>query len=155
MDRAHSTTPLRIFSLGAIAYAAIAILLVRSQVYAAHPDVLAWGLTFDLGISIPLIYWFAFVRTGVMQPMTMIPLFVVAVAIASRIVPAGQHHFAQQLGYVAAPLDLVTLWMVARRLMRARSAANQQDDVPTWIAQITRQLFGDGAAAGFVALEIS
>jgi len=155
MDRVHSANPLRLFSVGAIAYAAIAILLVRSQVYAAHPDVLAWGLTFDLGISIPLIYWFLFVRTGVMRPMTLIPLFVIAVGIASRIVPAGQHHFAQQLGYVAAPLDLVTLWMVARRLMRARSAASEDGDVPTRIAQITRQLFGDGAVAGFVALEIS
>jgi hypothetical protein len=155
MERAHSATPLRLFSVGAIAYAAIAILLVRSQVYAAHPDVLAWGLTFDLAISIPLIYWFFFVRTGVMRPMTMIPLFVIAVGIASRIVPAGQHHFAQQLGYVAAPLDLVTLWMVARRLMRARNAATEDGDVPARIAQITRQLFGDGAVAGFVALEIS
>ena len=130
MDRAHSANPLRLFSVGAIAYAAIAILLVRSQVYAAHPDVLAWGLTFDLGISIPLIYWFLFVRTGVMRPMTLIPLFVIAVGVASRIVPAGQHHFAQQLGYVAAPLDLVTLWMVARRVMRARSAAAEDGDVP-------------------------
>jgi hypothetical protein len=155
MERAHSATPLRLFSVGAIAYAAIAILIVRSQVYAAHPDVLAWGLTFDLGISIPLIYWFAFVRTGVMRPMTMIPLFVIAVGVASRIIPAGQHHFAAQLGYVAAPLDLVTLWMVARRLMRARNAATEDGDVPTRIAQITRQLFGDGAVAGFVALEIS
>ncbi len=155
MDRAHSANPLRLFGVGAIAYAAIAILLVRSQVYAAHPDVLAWGLTFDLGISIPLIYWFLFVRTGIMRPLTLIPLFVIAVGVASRIVPAGQHHFAQQLGYVAAPLDLVTLWMVARRLMRARSAAAEDGDVPTRIAQATRQLFGDGAVAGFVALEVS
>jgi hypothetical protein len=153
MDRAHSAHPFRLFSLGAVAYVAVAVLLVRSQVYASHPDVLAWGLTFDLGISIPLIYWFAFVRTGVMRPMTLIPLFVVAVALASRIVPPGQHRFAEQLGYIAAPLDLVTLWMVARRLMRLRQ--DTAGDVPTRIAQITRQLFGDGAVAGFVALEIS
>jgi hypothetical protein len=155
MDRAHSAHPFRLFSLGAVAYLAVAVLLVRSQVYASHPDMLAWGLTFDLGISIPLIYWFAFVRTGVVRPMTLIPLFVVAVAVASRVMPPGQHRFAEQLGYVAAPLDLVTLWMVGRRLMRLRRDAAGDGDVPTRIAQITRQLFGDGAVAGFVALEIS
>ena len=155
MDRAHSAHPFRLFSLGAVAYAAIAVLLVRSQVYATHPDMLAWGLTFDLAISIPLVYWFAFVRTGAAKPITLIPLFVVTVTVASRIVPQGQHHFVEQLGYIAAPLDLVTLWMIARRLMRLRRDTAGDHDVPTRIAQVTRQLFGNGAAAAFVGLEVS
>jgi hypothetical protein len=155
MDRAASALPLRLFSLGALGYAAIAILLVRSQVYASHPDVLAWGLTFDIAISIPLIYWFVIVRTGRARPMTLIPLFVVAVAIASRIVPHGQHDFVEQLGYVAAPLDLVTLWMIARRLIRLRREATDEGDVPARIERITHQIFGNGMVAGFVALEVS
>jgi hypothetical protein len=155
MDRTHSTHPFRLFSVGALAYVAIAVLLVRSQVYASHPDVLAWGLTFDLTISIPLIYWFAFVRTGVARPMTLIPLFVVAVAMASRIVPHGQHRFVEQLGYVAAPLDLVTLWMIARGLIRLRGDAASDGDVPARIEGITREILGNGKAAAFVALEVS
>lgn len=155
MDRANSAHPFRLFSLGAVAYAAIAVLLVRSQVYASHPDVLAWGLTFDLTISIPLIYWFAFVRTGVARPMTLIPLFVMAVALASRIVPHGQHRFVEQLGYVTAPLDLVTAWMIARRLIRLRGDATDGGDVPERIERITRQIFGNELVAAFIALEIS
>jgi hypothetical protein len=155
MGRTNSAHPLRLFSLGALGYAAIAVLLVRSQVYASHPDVLAWGLTFDLAISIPLIYWFVIVRTGLARPMTLIPLFVVAVAIASRIVPHGQHRFVEQLGYVAAPLDLVTLGMIARRLIRLRRNAADDGDVPARIERITRQIFGNGVVAGFVALEVS
>lgn len=106
--------PSRLVALFAVTYAVFAIVVFRTQVYARHPDVLAWGVTFDLALTIPLAWWAFVIRGGHARPITIIPLFVLCTLAASRIVPATQHAFIDQLRWVAAPLDLVTLYLVAR-----------------------------------------
>ena len=56
----------------------LAAFVIRTQAFASHPDVLAWAFTFDLTISLPLLWWFFAVRTGRASAVTLIPLFVIA-----------------------------------------------------------------------------
>ncbi len=124
----------------ALVYALAAAMLFRSQLYAHNPDILAWGITFDLTLTIPAAWYLFVVRPGHARPLSLIPLFVICTVVASRLVPHAQHGFIDQLRFVAAPLDLITLWLVVRRLARGRSI---------------EEVLGNSPAAKIVALEVT
>lgn len=116
--------PGRLVALFGVAYALFAIVLVRTHLYARNPDVAAWGITFDLVLTIPAAWWLFVIRGGRARPASIVPLFVLCSLAASRIVPAPQHAFIDQLRWLAAPLDVVTIALVVRRLARGRSAGD-------------------------------
>jgi hypothetical protein len=148
------TNPYPFLFLGTGGFALLLAVLVRTQVFAAHPDVLAWAFTFDLTISLPLFWWFFAVRTGRASAVTLIPLFVISVAVAARIIPTAQHSFVDQLRYIAAPLDLVTIALVVRRVARIRRIEGSGDPVGR-IERACAEIFGKGYAGRAVAFEIA
>jgi hypothetical protein len=148
------TNPYPLLVLGGGGLALLAAMVIRTQAFAAHPDVLAWAFTFDLTMSLPLLWWFFAVRTGRANAVTLIPIFVIGVAAAARIIPAAQHSFVDQLRYVAAPLDLVTIALVVRRVARIRRIDGGGDQIAR-IERACAELFGNGYAARAVAFEIS
>ncbi|HXH41272.1 MAG TPA: hypothetical protein VNN08_21775 [Thermoanaerobaculia bacterium] len=146
-------SPYPLLFLGAGGLAALAAVIVRTQIYAAHPDVLAWAFTCDLTISLPLLWWLFAVKTGRAGAVTLIPIFVIGVAAAARIIPAAQHGFVDQLRYIAAPLDLVTIALIARRVARIRHVEGSGDPIDR-IERACAELFGNRAGR-IVAFEIS
>jgi hypothetical protein len=140
--------------IGGGGLALLVAFVTRTQAFAAHPDVLAWAFTFDLTISLPLLWWFFAVRTGRAGAVTLIPLFVIGVAVAARIIPTAQHSFVDQLRYLAAPLDVVTIALVVRRMARIRRIDGGGDPIAR-IERACAELFGNGYAARAVAFEIS
>src|ERR1700756_5608874 len=49
-------SPAALFTLIALSIAIVEIAIVRSAVFARNRDIAAWGVTFDLTITIPLLY---------------------------------------------------------------------------------------------------
>src|SRR5262245_60723420 len=80
----------RIFPFAAILITATCWAVLRSRVFALNPDMAAWGVTFDLTLTIPLVYYVAVIRTGRARPITIAPVFVVCVAVAARLIPHEQ-----------------------------------------------------------------
>ena len=148
------TNPYPYLFLGGGALAIVAAIFVRTQAFAAHPDVLAWAFTCDLTISLPLLWWLFAVRPGRAGAVTLIPLFLIGVAVAARIIPTPQHAFVDQLRFIAAPLDLVTIALVARKVARIRRIDAGGDPVER-IERACAELFGNGRAARMVAYEIA
>src|SRR3954454_19690684 len=148
------TNPYPFLFLGGGALAIVAAIFVRTQAFAAHPDILAWAFTCDLTISLPLLWWLFVVRPGRAGAVTLIPLFLIGVAVAARIMPAPQHAFVDQLRFIAAPLDLVTIALVARRVARIRRLDSGGDPVER-IERACAELFGNGRDARIVAFEIA
>lgn len=144
--------PLLLLVGGGLALLAAAV--IRTQTFAAHPDVLAWAFTFDLTISLPLLWWFFAVRTGRAGAVTLIPLFLLGFAAATRIIPTAQHTFVDQLRYIAAPLDLVAIALVVRRVARIRRVEGGGDPIAR-IERACAEIFGNGYAGRAVAFEIS
>jgi len=147
-------SPYPILILGAGAFALLAALVVRTQTFAAHPDIVAWGFTFDLTISLPLLWWLFAVRTGRAGVVTLIPIFLVGLAAAARIIPPAQHTFVDQLRFVAAPLDLITIALVIRRVARIRRVQPSGDPLDH-LEGACAELFGGGVAARAVGFEIA
>ena len=123
------TFPTRIFALIALTIVTICVVIARTT---THIDVAAWGITFDLTLTIPLVWYFVVVRSGSAKPVSLIPVFVVCMMLAALVVPKGQHQFLHDLRYLSAPLEIVAVILFARRAMA-----------------------GDSRVAGFVATELN
>jgi len=134
--------PTRLFALIALTIVTVCVLITRHA--SANIDVAAWGVTFDLTLTIPLVWYFVVVRGGAAKPVTLIPVFVVCVALAAVVVPRGEQQFLHDLRYLSAPLEIVTLVLLGRRLARVR-------DVDGAI----RAMFGQSRVADFVSAEVS
>src|SRR5260221_1172523 len=148
--------PAQLFTLTAIGIVAICATILRSALFVRNPDLAAWGVTFDLTLTIPFVYYLTVVRPGHAQAITMAPVFVLGVAVAARLVPHGQQSFVQQLRFVAAPLELVTLVLIARRVVAMRRAGSAAADDPlARISAACREVFGGNPLATFVAFEVT
>jgi hypothetical protein len=84
------------------------------------------------------------VRSGAARAVTLIPVFVVCVALAAVVVPRGQQQFLHDLRYLSAPLEIVTLYLLAKRLSKVRD-----------VESATRAMFGSSRVADFVSCELS
>lgn len=146
--------PALTFTMAAIAIVGVCAGIVRSQMFRMHPEIAAWGVTFDLTITIPAVYWLVVVRSGRARAMTIAPVFVIGAAVAALLVPRGQQAFLHQLRLVAAPLDVITLVLVGRKLLQLRSGSGS-GDVETRIQRAAQAVFGDGVVAAAVASELS
>ena len=109
------------FLLSATVVLAVCALLLRSQAFARNPDVAAWGITFDLTITVPLLYWFFVVRTKKAPAITLAPLFVLCTLVATALIPIGQRQFARDLERFAVPLaEIAVIAGLVYRIRRGR-----------------------------------
>ena len=136
--------PTTLFALAALTIVALCVAITRTHAFAMNPDVGAWGVTFDLTLTVPIVYWLLVVRPGRARPLTIAPVFVVGMLVAALVVPRGQQDFLHQLRYISAPLEVVTLVLVGSRIARGRN-----------IADATRAVLGDTKVAAFVAAEVT
>jgi hypothetical protein len=112
MVRRHPAT---LFAISALAVLTACVAILRSAAFVRNPDVAAWGVTFDLTISLPLLYWFFVVRTGKAQALTMAPVFIAGTIVATLLVPRQQQHFLEQLKWIVGPAaELLILVTVVR-----------------------------------------
>lgn len=113
--RSISRRPALSFAIAASLVLGACSAVLRSHAFAQNPDVAAWGITFDLTITIPLLYWFFVVRGGHARPLTLVPIFLLGMLLATRLVPANQQQFAHQLGRFVVPLaELLAIGAVVR-----------------------------------------
>jgi len=108
------------FALAALVVLSACVLILRSRAFAADPDVRAWGVTFDLTITIPLLYWFFVVRPRRASPLTLASVFIVCTMAAALLVPRSQQFFLHDLKYLVAALEVV---LIATAMRRPRLAA--------------------------------
>lgn len=106
------------FAVAALFVVTACVVVLRSRAFAANPDVAAWGVTFDLTITIPLLYWFFVVRPRHASPLTLATLFVVCTMLAALLIPRSQQFFLHDLKYFVALLEVVLIATAVRRVGR-------------------------------------
>ena len=155
----HATArrlPSAIFVLGALSIAGACTLLVRSRIFAVNPDVAAWGVTFDLAITLPFLYWLTMVRTGRARALTIAPVFIAGTVIAAALVPRGQQHFLEQLKmFAGGAAELALIGAFVLRLRAMRRTPIESNDPHAKIAGVARALAGEGRVAEVIASEVS
>jgi len=114
----------------------------------------AWGITFDLTITIPALYWFFVIRTEKARPLSIAPVFMVGTIVAAFLLPCTQQHFLGQLKFVIGPVAEVLL--IAALVQRIRKFERSTSSDPyERIAAAVRSLAGEGRVAQIVASEIA
>ena len=142
--------------MSAAAIVGACVVLLRSQVFATNPDLAAWGITFDLTISIPLLYWFFVVRGGKARPLTIVPVFLIGTMIATRLIPGDQQQFLRQLGWVVVPAaELLLVGALVHRVIATRKQRSTSTDPYERIATAAKALAGEGLVADVVTSEIA
>jgi hypothetical protein len=148
--------PALLFGGSALLVIGACLAVLRSRAFAANPDVGAWGITFDLTISIPLLYWFFVVRSGKARPLTIVPLFLVGMMIATALLPGAQQQFLHQLERVLGPVaELVLIAALVQRVIAARKEKSTSSDPYERIAGAARTIAGENIAAAVIASEVS
>jgi len=122
--------PAALFVLASLTVVTAVLVIAHTQRFAANVDVGSWAITFDLTITIPALYYFFVVRAGRARVLTIAPVFLVCAIVATRIVPHDQQQFLHQLRFAFAPLDLITIYLVTRRL---RSGAKPDGVVASFV----------------------
>lgn len=110
--------PFPLFTLAAATIAAACIAITRSHTFAAQPDVVAWAVTLDLTLTIPLVYYLFVVRSGTARPITIVPVFAIGAAIAAIALPRANQQFLHELRFLVAPLEVVTIVLLVQRVRR-------------------------------------
>lgn len=131
-------------------------IVMRSRAFASNPDVAAWGVTFDLTITLPVLYWMLVVRTGAALPLTIVPVFAAGSLLGRFIIPAAQQRFLHQLGFVVGLVAEVALVAaVARRFVAMRRKPDAGGDTPARLRRVAVAIAGDGRIAGVLASELT
>lgn len=147
-------TPGTLFLTSSLLVIGACLIVVRSHAFALHRDVAAWGVTFDLTITIPLLYWFIVVRTGRARPLSLAPVFVAGTILATVLVPRGEQQFVQSLRTFVVPLaEILLIGALAQRVMRARREWPGDGDGYARIHAAARALAGEGRVADVIASE--
>ncbi|MEM8998308.1 MAG: hypothetical protein AAGF23_26225, partial [Acidobacteriota bacterium] len=112
----------------------------------------AWGLTFDLVIVVPSLYYFLVVRAGA-PAISVVPVTLLSLAAAGALIPRDHHQAVDALELAVIPLEVglvgFLLWQVRRMALAARGAS----DVPAELSALTRKLLGPGRASEMIASE--
>lgn len=144
------------FSLAAAALLSACVAVRYTPGFAATPDLAAWGITFDLTISIPLLYWFFVVRTGKAQALTIIPVFLLGSLVARLLLPTAQQVFVRELASVVLGVgEAVLAATLARRVIALKKQGLAAGDPYERISAAARALLGHGRVAEIVASEVA
>jgi hypothetical protein len=143
------------FLLASLVVFGACLAVMRTAAFARNPDVGYFGITFDLCITIPLIYYWLVVRRGHARALSIVPLFIACMVIARLLVPMPHRDFLRQLALLQAPLELAVVVAIVMRLRTAKKSFREDDDLVTRIELICRSFFGDTRLTRIVSGEVT
>jgi hypothetical protein len=153
----RATLPLIAFVGSAAAIHLVCLLIVQSSRFADRPDALALGMTLDMTVIVPSIYYLLVVRRGGVAWITTIPVFVVSSYLAASVLPADRQLYLDGIRALLAPAELVLLGLVAwkvRALVRGvRATRDEHRDIGEAIAVAMRGAIGSSRVAHVLASE--
>lgn len=152
-----------IFLATALAIYAGGAFLVRGLERYPHPDRVAGAIAFDLTVTVTFLAWLLPVRARRWPAVALIPIFLVSIALATRVLPEENRHWLTALRWITVPLELGFLsWIALRarralRAARASSVADLDTDLDAWgsIRRAARSILWNPAVADILAFEAS
>jgi hypothetical protein len=158
MTARQPTSPLWFIAPLLAVYAA-AFVVVEVLPRADAPGAVAAGLTLDLVVLVPALYYTVLVRGRGWPAITLAPVFLLGFGAASLLVPAEHHALLNAVGYALPIVELALVGYVgykAWRVVRANREANAAGgDFYDRVRETLRGAFDVPAVAGALAYEVS
>lgn len=150
--------PLAGFAVAAAAVYAVALAIAASPLLAEAPRLVAGAVTFDLLITVPLLYWFLVVRRTRVPALTVVPLVAIGAAAAYLILPARYHGWLALAAMLAPALAETVVLVVAvvrtRGMIRRMRAAPRTADRFDTFRDALAETIGSRVVANAIASEI-
>lgn len=70
----------------------IMVLISKSTIFNANPSILSTGITFDLLLTVPLVYFLLIRKTSIPKT-TVVPILIIGIVICSLILPTENQHY--------------------------------------------------------------
>ncbi|MEM6795457.1 MAG: hypothetical protein AAF725_15880 [Acidobacteriota bacterium] len=143
-----------IFAASALALGLFSLFALSSAQGLAHEEAraVAWGVTADLALLAPALYWLLVVRAGAPR-LTLVPVAILGWAVASAIVPAEHRQGLALLEALALPAGVWVAGSVAVRAGRSYREALSCADVLEGLEARAARLVGSGRVAAALAHE--
>lgn len=152
------SAPLLLFAAAAIGIYGIALYLRAILPHLEHSGALAAGITLDLTVLVPALWYVLVVRRKGWKWISVVPVAVASVLLAAWVVPAEHHRTLNLVEIALIPLELALLAYVGlqafRGIRRIRERATEADAVTALRAAATDAIHHRGAARA-VAYELS
>lgn len=135
-----------------------AVAFTFSPLIGSYPELTA-AITFDLVISVPLVY-FLLIRKTQISRLTVVPFLIGGIFAASVLVPADrQYHLGPAITWLLPVVELAAagyLIFTARKILRKyREHQKKSADVLAILRQVCRQITGHPLLAGIFAFEMA
>ncbi len=134
-------------------------LLVNSTQFLQNADALAFGITADLTIVIPVLYYFLVVRTKKAPAISLVPVFLLSLVLASLLLPGNHHTYLNMVKLLVAPAEIFAvgyiIWKVNNTVKAFRQAKSRAPDFYESLSISLRQTLGNNRAADVFASEIA
>ena len=148
-----------IFITFSFAVFGVSYLLIHSRVFIENPEVLSFGLTFDMTISIPILYYFL-ARKGKLPKALLIPIFMLSLIAAASILPRGHRQFLDLIKHAIFPIDaFITTYLIFKitRVVKEYKRLKPKGGLgfSVILKECLVKIIGHGKIPGILATEIS
>jgi membrane protein YdbS with pleckstrin-like domain len=90
----------------------VSYLIIHSRLFMENPEILSFGLTFDMTISIPILYYFL-ARKRKLPKVLLIPIFMLTLIAASLILPRHHRQFLDLIKHAIFPMEaFITTYLI-------------------------------------------
>lgn len=133
------------------------VLLAKSALFVRYPEQLSMGITFDLVITVPLVY-FLLIRKREIPKTTVVPFFILGLVVASFILPAGHQFYLTQIKHWVLPVVEISVFLfvgfkVTKTVKEFRKQKNETPDFFTAIRTATLEVLPQALSRPF-AIEL-
>jgi hypothetical protein len=148
------------FALAVAAVYTCSILIAGSLPRFEDADLMALGVSLDLVLAVPALYYFLLVRGRGWPLVGIVPVFIVSVLSASRILPADRQPLISLLEWVLVPLELGLVgfigWKAFSSVRRIRGRLkDESSDAYAAIRSAASEISDSPLLAGVLAQEVS
>lgn len=154
----HSKAWLALF-FGSMAFIVAAAILIINLTGPAMPSVVSLGVTLDLALCIPLVYYLTLCRKLNAPLITVLIIFLACIGLASLIIPAGSQFYLSQLKKLLLVTELTLLtfffWKLRSIVILYKSLAEVSPDFIFNLRGAFHQVIGQGMASSILISEIA
>lgn len=158
MTLRQPTSPLW-FGVPLLAVYASAFFLLEVLPRTLDPGAIAAGLTVDLVVLVPVLYYVVLVRGRGWPAITLAPVFLLSVGAASLLVPPEHHALLNAIGYALPVAEVAVVGFVGYKAWRIaganRAASAAGGDFYDRVRDTLRGTFDAPAVVGALAYEVS
>ncbi|CAN5875391.1 hypothetical protein BH23GEM5_BH23GEM5_19800 [soil metagenome] len=125
-NRRFPTLPVASFGMLLLAIYTTMLLISGSHLFAGNPDLRAFAITFDLTVTVPVLFYLLVVRNTSLHWITIAPVFLLSLLGASLVLPPENQRYLNLLEHLVVPAELLLFGFLGVKAVRDVRRARAQ-----------------------------